>query len=105
MQEKIICPQCGKEINSKGLKQHSWRRHTERGRQFKPKLGKRAWNRGLTKKTNSSLKNASEKLKNNKTWLGRKHSEETKRKISEHRKKYLAEHPDKVPSVRYNAYI
>lgn len=28
---------------------------------------------------------------------GKKHSEETKRKISEARKKYLNEHPDKVP--------
>lgn len=65
-----------------------------------------SWNAGHTGEDDPRLKAKAEKLKKRyeigeliSPNLGKKHSEETKKKISESRKRYLAEHPDKVPYV------
>lgn len=65
-----------------------------------------AWNAGRTGENDSRLKAAAEKLKRRyeteeliPSYLGKKHSEETKKRISERRKHYLSEHPEKVPYV------
>ena len=70
----------------------------------KTNTGGIAWNRGLTKENNESLKKASQTLKNKyksgeviHSWLGRRHTKETKLKISKARIKFLEENPDKVP--------
>lgn len=62
------------------------------------------WNKGLTVDTDIRVKKSRETLKEKyKTGevkpsnLGKKHTDEEKKKISEQRKKYLLEHPDKVP--------
>lgn len=60
--------------------------------------GRVAWNKGLTKQTNASIKLAAEKT--SKKMLGKRQgplSEEHKQKISKSRKKYLEQHPEKVP--------
>lgn len=56
-----------------------------------------AWNKGLTKETNASLKKCSETIKQKlangeiiPTWTGKKHSEETKQKISNTQSKNVA---------------
>ncbi len=36
----------------KGIDSHIWRVHTVEGKNFKPYLGKKAWNKGLNKYTN-----------------------------------------------------
>lgn len=64
--------------------------------------GRVAWNKGLTKETNSSVLKQSESIATYYTthdgsFLGHKHSEETKLRISDIRKEYLKEHPDMVP--------
>lgn len=54
--------------------------------------GCHAWNKGLTKETNTSVKNTSIKLSNLfKGRQGHKHTEETKKKLSEIRKKQIKE--------------
>lgn len=54
--------------------------------------GCHAWNKGLTKETNTSVKNTSIKLSNLfKGRPGHKHTEETKKKLSEIRKKQIKE--------------
>ena len=60
------------------------------------------WNKGLTKHENTSVRKQSETLSNyyethNSSWQGKRHSDETKRKISESRKQYLLKFPDQVP--------
>ena len=60
--------------------------------------GRVAWNKGLTKQTNDSIKLAAEKT--SKKMQGKSQgplSEEHKKKISKSRKKYLEQHPEKVP--------
>lgn len=106
---KYVCPECGKEYSKYGIGNHFWRNHTEEGKQFNPNKGyvtgtRKAWNKGLTKDTDSRLKQSGEtfrkRLKSGEIknyWLGRKHTEETKKKISESRKNFLFEHPEKVP--------
>ena len=66
--------------------------------------GGTAWNKGKTKENDESLLKASITLHNRykngelkASWIGRKHSEETKKKISESRKAYLKNNPDKHP--------
>lgn len=52
-----------------------------------------AWNKGLSKETNSNIKNAGEKISQKlKGKPGHIVSEETKKKLSEARKKYIKEH-------------
>lgn len=68
---------------------------------YKGNQGHRGWNKGLTKETDERVKRTAEKIskfqKENSTWKGRHHSEETKKKLSELRIKFLEENPDKVP--------
>lgn len=68
--------------------------------------GCKAWNAGHTREDDLRLKAAAEKLKRRyetgeliPSYFGKKHSEETKKRISERRKHYLGEHPEKVPYV------
>jgi len=56
MDNKIKCPECGKEFTKQGIKSHIWRMHTEEGRNFKPFKNKKPWNKGLTKETNKKVK-------------------------------------------------
>ena len=65
------------------------------------------WNRGLTKETNEIVKKRGETLSNNlksgktkNVWVGRHHSEETKKKISEIMKQKLANGEIITPYIR-----
>lgn len=88
------CVFCEKEFSTKrGCSYHS---------RFCPSNPKReflkAWNKGLTKEDDPRIALSEEaKRKCAKTFLGRKHTKETKKKISESRKKFLEENPDQIP--------
>lgn len=67
MQKRIVwnCPICGKgPFNTFAQRTHYWRAHTEEGRKFEPMpVGTHtAWNKGLTKKDNKSIAEASQKI-------------------------------------------
>ena len=109
---KYICPHCGKEYSKKGIGSHIWRKHSEEGQNFNPNrvyhgnhgCSHKAWNKGLTKETDDRVRKGCETLKENyknniikPSFFGRKHSEETKKKISDSRKNFLLDHPEKVP--------
>lgn len=101
---QILCQYCSKECkNLNSLRQHEMRCAHNPDRKYAVcagfnNKGKKAWNKGLTKETNQSLKLHGESVsKTLKGRAGRKHSEEEKQKISIARKHYLSEHPDKVP--------
>ena len=106
---KYVCPKCSKEYSKHGISAHFWRNHTEEGRNFDPNKGIKdgtrvAWNKGLTEETDERVrkyvKTLRKRIKNKEivpSFLGKKHSEETKKKISESRKNFLFEHPEKVP--------
>ena len=71
-----------------------------RGNHGKTK-GYTAWNKGKTKETDESLKRAGEKYKEKiksgeimPSFLGKHHTDETKKKLSEIRKKWLSNHKD-----------
>lgn len=66
MQRRLVwnCPICGAgPFNTFAQKTHYWRVHTEEGRNFRPTpVGTHtAWNKGLTKKDNDSLRRAGQK--------------------------------------------
>ena len=68
--------------------------------------GRAAWNKGLTKDTNESIKRRSEILTDKYargelvgSFKGKHHSEESKKKISDSMVSYLTANPDKVPYV------
>ena len=70
MSKTVICDICGKEFSIKGIGTHKWRVHGE-GKNFNPNIGyikgtRTAWNKGLTKETNSSVASYSRKLKREK---------------------------------------
>lgn len=90
MKELFECPHCGKKFNKLGIKTHIWRCHTEEGKKFSPFKGKTGWNKGQTKETNENVKKYAETLKRKYkngeitgSFLGKHHSEETKKKLSE----------------------
>jgi len=87
----IKCKICLKECkNINGLKNHMWRSHTKDGKNFKPFLGKKPWNKGLNKENNLKVKKYSETLsKRIKEGLVNHHSgrASTKEKEIERRKK------------------
>lgn len=87
----------------KELYLHLHAEHQDLMGKFRNKGGT-AWNKGKTKETDERLLKAGIILHNRykngdlkPSWIGRKHSEETKKKISESRKSYLKNNPDKHP--------
>lgn len=91
------CPYCGEIFRTRREKQ-------EHVKQTHPEMLGAAWNKGLTKETNSIVAQRTETWKKNLadgkiklSWIGKKHTAETKAKISQSRKKYLEEHPEMVP--------
>ena len=93
------CPICKKLFSKFGIKNHISIVH-ENKYNYVIHLGQRGipWNKGLTKENDNRINDYSIKISNTlKSKEGKKHTEETKRKISEIRKKYLFENPDKVP--------
>lgn len=63
------------------------------------------WNKGLTKETDERVAKHSESIKayyteHDGVWLGKKHTEETKKKIGEGVKKFLENNPEMIPYKR-----
>ena len=83
------CPYCDKEYTKKGICSHIWRMHTD-GKTHKTYNGKKvAWNKGLTKYTNTSVANAGQTLSNKikqgiikPGFLNKKHTIKTRNIIS-----------------------
>lgn len=109
-----ICKYCGKQCKNKNsLAQHERLCKENPNRQISSFVaynkectdGKRdIWNKGLTKDTDSRLKQQSITLSNRyssndlvPSFKGKCHSEETKQKMSMKRKQYLLDNPEKVP--------
>lgn len=99
-----VCPECGKAFKLLGIKGHYWRAHTEAGKNFKPTLGKKAWNAGLTEESDERIAKSRKKFREGissgriiPSFLGKTFTKEQREKISNIRKKYLDEHPEKVP--------
>lgn len=66
MQDKSVCPHCGRLFTKKGIGSHIWRVHGP-GKSFDPNAGYKngtrlPWNKGLTKETNASVAACSKKL-------------------------------------------
>jgi very-short-patch-repair endonuclease len=86
--DKIICTECGKAYSPKGIGTHIWRAHGE-GKSFDPNKGyndgtRSAWNKGLNKDNNESVKLYSNSLKGREPWMkGKSHTEESKKLMSE----------------------
>lgn len=90
---KYKCPYCDKEYTKKGICTHIWRKHTEEGLNFTklhdPNKGfkdgtRKAWNKGLTKETDTRLEEKSIKLREKFNsgelegyWKNKKHSNST----------------------------
>lgn len=106
--DDLNCKFCGKECKNKNsLIQHEIRckNNPSRINVCVPNFnnaGRPAWNRGLTKETSDGVMKHSESITayyttHDGSFLGHKHSEETKLRISGTMKEYLKEHPDRVP--------
>lgn len=82
------CPYCGKEYKLNGISYHIWKNHTEDGKEFRPTKGMEPWNKGLSKENDDRMlligKKVSNKLKGKE---GRKHTDESKKKLSKIAKK------------------
>jgi len=92
---KYNCPYCNKEYSKMGISTHIWRKH-EDGINFvnksannKFKINHIPWNKGLTKKTDERVKNSgnllSNRIKNGEIsppFLGKHHTEKTKKVLS-----------------------
>lgn len=107
------CKYCGKECKNKNsLTQHELRckknpNKLKSGIEFYNESTHDVWNKGLTKETDARVLKQSITIKNRYKngdilpyFLGKKHSNESKKKLSESMKKYLKENPDKVPYLR-----
>lgn len=85
--EKIKCPHCGKEYCKNGIKTHIWKSHGE-GKDHDPNRGYKdgsriVWNKGLTKYTDERVRAYGEKNTGREPYnKGRKHTEESRRKMS-----------------------
>ena len=111
--EGLICQFCGKECKNKNsLCNHERLCNQNPNKQIINSIegfnnkGRVAWNKGLTKENNSSVKQQSETLKKkyesgeaNPFFKGKIHSEETKNKISLSMQKYLEQNPNRVPYI------
>lgn len=104
----FICKYCGKICKNKNsLRNHERLCKENPNRQISPFVkfnkectdGKRnVWNKGLTKDTDSRVKQQSIILSNRVSpFKGKHHSEESKQKLSMKRKQYLLDNPEKVP--------
>ncbi len=76
MDDVVICPTCGKSFSKKGIGTHIWRMHGA-GTDFDPNRGyqdgtRQAWNKGLTKDTNESVKKYANSLMREKSPLEQK---------------------------------
>lgn len=104
----FICKYCGKEVGNKGcLILHETQCKLNPNRIYRNPNKNRLyeynepWNKGLTKENNDSLKQIGLTLKNKykngeliPSFLGKHHTEETKKRISEKRKQWLLDHKD-----------
>ena len=106
--ESLVCKYCGKQCYSvKSLKAHECKCPQNKNRVYRNgMIGKRPWNKGLTKETDGRVKQAAISLKLRyengelkSPQKGIKHTEQEKQHLSDIRKKYLKEHPNKVPYV------
>jgi len=113
-ENKYQCKICRKICSKMGITSHIWRMHTTAGKEFKPLKNKTysCWNKGLTKETNSIVRNATIKmrktLKENGNWckgLTKETSEKVK-KLSEkvrdfalknNNEKYITKHRNDFP--------
>lgn len=89
------CPICFKEYSYKGIASHIWKKHTEEGVDHNKKTkigikGRIPWNKGLSSDTNDSLKKMRNTLKERyksgeikPSYLGKKHSKETIKKLKQ----------------------
>jgi very-short-patch-repair endonuclease len=84
------CNVCKKEYAKKGISTHYWLSHGEGKNHHRSQKGRKAWNKGLTADLSPSLKQAGETLRKRYTsgelipyFKGKKHSDETRKKISE----------------------
>jgi hypothetical protein len=87
------CLKCHKQFKKLGISSHYWRNHTKKGKKFNSNLGyikgtRKAWNKGLTSKTDNRVLKGSKTLKEAyesgrliHSWIGRKHSKKTKKKL------------------------
>lgn len=104
----FICKFCGRECkNDNSLRNHERLCKLNPNRQISPFVnfnkectdGKRnVWNKGLTKDTDSRVKQQSITLSNRVSpFKGKHHSVESKQKLSMKMKQYLLDNPEKVP--------
>ena len=100
---KCKCNFCNNIYHLKGIHTHIWRSHTEIGKKFisTPKGTIVAWNKGLTKENNESLKKMGESIsKTTKGKPGKPLSESHKKKLSESLKNRYIENPELHPNRR-----
>jgi very-short-patch-repair endonuclease len=87
---KYSCNTCEKEYTKNGISTHYWLSHGEGKNHHTKQKGRKAWNKDLTAAIDPSLKRAGETLRKRFTsgeltphFKGKKHSDETRKKISE----------------------
>lgn len=106
LRDDLFCSYCGKQCKSRNsLINHERLCSQNPDQSFRQKfktVGHAAWNKGLTKSSDSRVARQCNTRKlyyqtHSGSFLGKKHTEETKSKISIARKKFLTENPDKVP--------
>lgn len=98
---KCKCNYCDRIFHIKGIYTHIWRSHTEVGKKFisTPKGTIVAWNKGLSKETNDSLKKMGQSIsKTTKGKPGKPLSESHKKKLSEMLKKRYKDNPELHPN-------
>lgn len=90
---KYKCPHCNKDYSRNGISTHIWRSHGQ-GKDHNPNEKRKkdsyvAWNKGLTKETNDSVRKGgetySQRIKDGEieaSWKGKKHKKETIQSIS-----------------------
>ena len=106
----ITCPHCKKQYSKFGIKNHIAVVHLKDTARVSHNKGMKraipAWNKGLSKETNTIVaqmaKTTSKTLTGKK---GKEHSEKTKKKISDARLKYLLANPDKVPYLMNHSSV
>ena len=84
MELKYTCKFCNKECkNANSHRNHERLCPMNPERNYvSPMLGRKPWNKGLSKENDNRVKQYAEKHKGKQPWLGKHHSEETKKKLS-----------------------